>query len=303
MMKDELKKAPLIYCDESPFTMSGEKNANDPQSKDYMWVYHSPGIQDSKKIYLYEYDNGSRSAAVIDRYLEGYKGILVSDGYASYHTLDRKHDDLKVAGCWVHCKRKYAEIVKTAKKGAALSPAQQIAREAAERIAVIFHTDNLSKGKSSQEILDNRQQSVKPLVDAFFAWVKDILDNKVISSTDLKKALAYSVNQKKYLRVFLESAIIPLDNNDAERSIKKFCVGKHSWHIIDSKKGAKASAILYYIAETAKANGLNPFEYFKFLMEQLKEYPRNDVPEEELKKLMPWAKTLPDCCKQLKKQS
>lgn len=271
MMKDELKKAPLIHCDESPFTMSGEKDANDPQSKDYMWVYHSPGIQDSKKIYLYEYDNGSRSAAVIDRYLEGYKGILVSDGYASYHTLDRKHDDLKVAGCWVHCKRKYAEIVKTAKKGAALSPAQQIAREAAERIAVIFHTDNLSKGKSSQEILDNRQQSVKPLVDAFFAWVKDILDNKVISSTDLKKALAYSVNQEKYLRVFLESEIIPLDNNDAERSIKKFCVGKHSWHIIDSKKGAKASAILYSIAETAKANGLNPFEYFKFLMEQLKE--------------------------------
>ena len=81
------------------------KDANDPQSKDYMWVYHSPGIQDSKKIYLYEYDNGSRSAAVIDRYLEGYKGILVSDGYASYHTLGRKYDDLKVAGCRVHCKQ------------------------------------------------------------------------------------------------------------------------------------------------------------------------------------------------------
>ena len=71
--------------------------------------------------------------------------------------------------------------------------------------------------------------------------------------------------------------------------------GKHSWHIIDSKKGAKASAILYSIAETAKANGLNPFEYFKFLMEQLKEYPRNDVPEEELKKLMPWSETLSVC--------
>ena len=68
-------------------------------------------------------------------------------------------------------------------------------------------------------------------------------------------------------------------------------MGKHSWHIIDSRKGAKASAILYSIAETAKANGLNPFEYFKLLMEQLKEYPRNDVPEEELKKLMPWLET------------
>lgn len=279
-----------------------ESEAGKLTKQQFRWLMEGLSIE-QKKVIKDTYDNGSRSAAVIDRYLEGYKGILVSDGYASCHTLDRKHDDLKVAGCLVHCKRKYAEIVKTAKKGAALSPAQQIAREAAERIAVIFHTDNPSRGKSSQEIIDNRQQSVKPLVDAFFAWVKDILDNKIISSTDLKKALTYSVNQEKYLRVFLESAIIPLDNNDAERSIKKFCVGKHSWHIIDSKKGAKASAILYSIAETAKANGLNPFEYFKFLMEQLKEYPRNDVPEEELKKLMPWSETLPDCCKQLKKPS
>lgn len=203
----------------------------------------------------------------------------------------------------VHCKRKYAEIVKTVKKGAALSPAQQIAREAAEQIAVIFHTDNLCKDKSPQEILDNRQQSVKPLVDAFFTWVKDILNNKIVLSTDLKKALTYSMNQEKYLRVFLESTIISLDNNDAEHSIKKFCVGKHGWHIIDSKQGAKASAILYSIAETAKANDLNPFAYFKFLMEQLKEYPRNDVPEEELEKFMPWSEALPNCCKQLKKQS
>ena len=142
----------------------------------------------------------------------------------------------------------------------------------------------------------------RPVAD-FFAWVKDILNNKAISSTDLRKALTYSLNQKKYLRVFLELAIIPLDNNDVERIIKKFCVGKHSLHTIDSKKGAKASAFLYSIAETAKANGLNPFEYFKFLMEQLKEYPRNDVPEEDLKKLMPWSETLPDCCKQRKKQS
>lgn len=115
--------------------------------------------------------------------------------------------------------------------------------------------DNLSRGKSSQEIIDNRQQSVKPLVDAFFAWVKDILDNKIISSTDLKKALTYSVNQEKYLRVFLESAIIPLDNNDAERSIKKFCVGKHSWHIIDSKKGAKASASCILLQKQRKPMG------------------------------------------------
>lgn len=148
--------------------------------------------------------------------------------------------------------------------------------------------------------MDNRQQSVKPLVDAFFAWVKDILDNKS-TSTNLKAALNYSVNQEKYLRAFLDNPIIPMSNTDAERSIKKFCVGKHSWHIIDSKNGARA--MYYSIAETAKANDLNPFEYFKYLMDQLKEYPRNNVPKEKLLELMPWSEAIPDCCKQLKRDN
>ena len=298
MMIHELKASPLIHCDETPFTMSGEKNENDPKNKDYMWVYHSPGLSDSKRVYLYEYDNGSRASAVIESFLKGYEGIIVSDGYASYHTLDRKNDSLKVAGCWVHAKRKFSEIAKTVKKNGTATSAQKTAMEAVEKIAAIFHTDNLCKEKSPQDVLDNRQQSVRPLVDAYFAWVRDTLNNNVISSTDLKNALKYSINQEPYLRVFLDNPIVPMSNNDAERSIKKFCVGKHSWHIIDSKKGAKASAMYYSIAETAKANGLNPFEYFKYLMEQLKEYPRNSAPEDVLKELMPWSESLPDCCKQ-----
>lgn len=298
VMIECLKESPLIHCDESPFVMSGEKNETDPQSKDYMWVYHSPGVTDSNKIYLYDYDNGSRSTEVIKTFLGDYKGIIISDGYASYHTLAKKNDNLKVAGCWVHCKRKYSDIAKTASKKEPVSSAQKVAIEAVERIATIFHTDNLCKGKSLQEIQDNRQQSVKPLVDAFFAWVKDTLNNNVISSSNLKTALKYSVNQEPYLRVFLDNPIIPMSNNDAERSIKKFCVGKHSWHIIDSKNGAKASAMYYSIAETAKANNLNPFEYFKYLMDQLKEYPRNNVPKEKLLELMPWSESLPDSCKQ-----
>lgn len=117
----------------------------------------------------------------------------------------------------------------------------------------------------------------------------------------IRIALNYSVNQEQYLRTFLEHSEVPLDSNDAERSIKKFCVGKHSWHLIDSKKEAEASAMMYSIAETVKANDLNPFEYFKYLMEQLKEYPRDNVPEDKLKELMPWSSSLSDCCKQLKR--
>lgn len=299
MMKEYLLRSVLIHCDETPFTMSGEKDAEDPQSKHYMWVYHSPGKGDGPPIYLYEYDNGSRAGRVINEYLKGYKGTLVTDGYQSYHTLQKERaDDIKVAGCWAHSRRKFAEIIKSVKDPSTFTPGQKIASEAIKRIAAIYHTDNMFKGSSPEEIFDNRQQSVKPLVDAYFAWIKDVLGNeKLDKSSALTKALNYSVNQEAYLRIFLSDPNVPLDNNDAERSIKKFCVGKHSWHLIESKNGAKASAMLYSIAETAKANNLNPFEYFKYLMEEIKEYPRNNVPKEKLLELMPWSEALPDCCK------
>ena len=298
-MKDELFLSHIMHCDESPFNMTGEKEETDPKSKDYMWVYHSPGQSRGHPIYLYEYDNGSRAAYVPEAFLKGYKGILVTDGYETYHTLGRrKPEDLKIAGCWVHCKRKYQEIVKAANDGKSLTPGQKIAKEAVKRIQAIFHTDNMYKESSCEERLENRQQSVKPLVNAFFKWVKEVaarpdLDN----SSSLRTALNYSINQEQYLRVFLDDPLVPMTNNDAERSIKKFCVGKHSWHIIDSKRGAKASAMMYSIAETSKANGLNPFKYFEHLMEQLKEYPRGDVPEDVVKNLMPWSDKLPEYCK------
>ena len=123
------------------------------------------------------------------------------------------------------------------------------------------------------------------------------------SSSALKRALNYSVNQEPYLRVFLEDPEIPMHNNDAEQSIRKFCVGKHSWHIIESKRGAKASAMMYSLAETSRANGLNPYKYFEYLMEQLKEYPRNNVPEDVLEELMPWSGSLPPECRKQNQKS
>lgn len=101
--------------------------------------------------------------------------------------------------------------------------------------------------------MDNRQQSVKPLVYAYFTWIKEKLGTPGLDqSSAIKATLNYSLNQEQYLRTFLAEPEVPLDNNDAERSIKKFCVGKHSWHIIESKNGAKASAMIYSIAETQK---------------------------------------------------
>lgn len=178
----------------------------------------------------------------------------------------------------------------------ASNPRGSVAAEAHKRIAAIYHVDNMYKTASDEERLDNRQNSVKPLVDAFFSWIKSIDTACLDKSGALYGAINYAVNQELYLRAFLDNPIIPLDNNDAERSIKKFCVGKHSWHIIASKRGAKASAILYSIAETSKANGLKPYEYFKYLLEGMLVH-LDDKPSDYIDDLLPWSDKIPEYCR------
>lgn len=94
--------------------------------------------------------------------------------------------------------------------------------------------------------------------------------------------------------------MIPLDNNDADRSIRTFCIGKKNWQIIDSKQGAEASAMLYSIAETAKANGLKPYEYFQYILDQVLMH-LDDKPGDYIGDLVPWSDKLPQSCKKLKK--
>lgn len=123
---------------------------------------------------------------------------------------------------------------------------------------------------------------------------------KTDPSSDTGRALNYSLNQEPYLRTFLENGEVPLDNNDAERSIKKFCVGKKNWQISATKNGAEASGILYSIAETVRANGLRPYYYFKHVLETMIPH-MDDKTTDFLEELMPWSESLPEVCRSKEK--
>lgn len=290
-MMDKLQESSIIHCDETPFKLvAADKTSS---SKEYMWMCHSNEKYGTPPIYLYHY-GGGRGAGVIDRFIQGYKGIIVADGYEVYHKLERERDDLKIAGCWAHARRQFADIAKSVND----SPNGALSTEAVKRIAAIYHVDNMYKDSSEKERLSNRQKSVKPLVDAYFEWVKSIDTRFMDKNGNLCKAINYSINQEKYLRRFLDDPLIPLDNNEAERSIRKFCVGKHNWNIIASENGAYSSGILYSIAETSKANGLKPFEYFKYLLDQILEH-LDDPPSEYLDELMPWSDQIPENCRRI----
>ena len=289
LMKTEIKKAKLIHADETPFICESDrkKPGRSKNSKSYMWVYHTADQYGSPPIFIYDYHDNRRKENV-EIFLKEYQGIIMADGYEPYHAVARSSNgSIVVAGCWAHLKRKFVDVIKTDPKNAVGT----VAFDGNEQIAKIYHEDNKKKDASEEERLAYRQEVIKPLVDDFFEWAKE-REGKV-ASEGTNRALKYAINQEKYLREFLNSGIIPLDNSDAERSIRSFCVGKHNWHIAASSKGAYTSGILYSIAETTKANGLKPYEYFKYLFEQLLEH-ENEINEELLQSLAPWSDSIPE---------
>ncbi|WP_157047922.1 IS66 family transposase, partial [Cellulosilyticum ruminicola] len=176
-------------------------------------------------------------------FLKDYSGVCVTDGYQVYHALEKELKDLKIAGCWAHCRRKFADVVKALGKEKAKNT---LAYAALQQLSAIYKIEEELKDLSSEERVNRRQLSVKPLVDAFFACVK-ANQHKVPEKSATGKGFTYCINQEQYLRVFLENGNVPVDNNAAEQSIRSFCIGKANWHLIDTINGAKASAIIYSI--------------------------------------------------------
>lgn len=168
-----------------------------------------------------------------------------------------------------------------------------------KQIQAVYREEGKLSGLSSKERLVQRQLVVKPLVDAFFAYLKQ-KEPDVPKSGKIREAFTYALNQERYLRVFLEDGDVPIDNNASERAIRGFCIGKKNWEMIDTVNGATSSAIIYSIAETAKANGLKPFNYFEYLLTEIPKH-ADDKNTDFLTDLLPWSPTLPENIRKPKK--
>ena len=221
----------------------------------------------------------------------------MTDGYQVYHTLEKEKEDLRIAGCWVHCRRKFHEALEVMPKELRK---QSVMHLIMNQIQAIYREEGKLSGLSAEERLAQRQLVVKPLVDAFFAYLKQNAE-RVPKSGKTKEAFTYALNQERYLRVFLEDGDVPMDNNASERAIRGFCIGKKNWEMIDTLHGASSSAIIYSIAETAKANRLKPYEYFEFLLTEIPKH-MEDKNTDFLSDLLPWSDALPENIRKLKSQ-
>lgn len=288
-IKEEIKQGHIIHADETPVMVT--KDGRKGMHKNYMWVYRTGDMCKANPAVLYDYQK-TRKADAPRNFLKGFKGKLVCDGYQVYHALENESDtEFQVAGCWAHARRPFAEIVKSLKDEKAVGT---VAHEALIQIQNIYHTDNSLKKLPPSKRRTQRKVLVKPLVDHYFEWAKDSL-SRVPPSSATTAGIKYSLNQEKYLKTFLTDPEIPLDNNLAEQAIRPFCVGKKNWKLIDTVNGAKSSAMLYSIVETAKANELNIYQYFKHLLTEIPKH-MDDTNLDFLDKMLPWSKELPEIC-------
>lgn len=287
-MRQHLLAQNVLHADETTLQVLREPGKS-AESQSYLWLYRTGST--GPAIVLYDY-RPTRGGEHPRNYLAGFRGYLHVDGYAGYH----KVKDVTLVGCWAHARRKFDEAMK-------VLPAKQAASETAAQQGLafcnqLFAIERELKDLTPEERHEVRQKQSRPVLDAYLVWLRQ-QRSRTLPKSLLGEAIGYSLNQWEKLTAFLLDGRLEIDNNRSERSIKPFVIGRKNWLFANTPRGAKASATIYSVIETAKENGLNPFKYLMHLFEQLPQLP--DLHDTDaLDRLMPWSASLPLTCRVFK---
>ena len=240
------------------------------------WIRVTRGGPPGRNIIRFHYDPG-RGGKVAKLLLEGFSGVVQSDGYAAYNFLNEQ-PDVQHATCWTHIRRKFQDAAEASKKSLS-------AKNILGIIGRLYRIEKHARMNdlSPEAITELRQRESKEVVDEFFKTI-DAKALQVNPSGLMGKAIAYTMSMRKHLYVFLEDGNI--DNNLVENKIRPFVVGRKNWLFSGSPHGAEASAGLYSLIETAKEADLNPYWYLRYVFELLPV-----TPVENYGDLLPYAVT------------
>ena len=285
-MKDELLKSNYIHADETPVKVIDSKG-KESKSKHYMWVYVSDNLESS--IILYDYQK-TRSSSCPVQFLKDFSGYLQTDGYSGYNKVEHA----KRLYCLAHIRRKFYDIIADLHGEALKQSRAIIGFNYCEKLYSI-EKDLREQYIYSDDYYDDRHrirlEKSLPIFNEFQKYVDTEIENALPASA-LGKALNYTKNLLPNMKAFFTNGILDIDNNAAERAVKLFVIGRKNWLFSNTPKGARSSAIIYSIIETAKANGLVVEKYLLYLFDELSKTESRDV--DVLKNYMPWSAKLPD---------
>lgn len=274
-----------VHADETTLQVLREPGRS-AQAKSYLWLYRT-GRGAAPDVVLYDYRTG-RGSEHPEAFLTGFTGYLQTDGYSGYARLK----GVTQLGCWAHARRKFHEAVQ------ATPPAQRAQTAAAEGLALcnaLFEVERRWKEATAEERHAARLEESQPILDRMAAWLEG-QRARVLPKGLLGTAITYCTNQWPKLTAFLQDGRLEIDNNRSERAIKPTVIGRKNFLFSNTPRGARASAVLYSIVETAKANRLKPEAYLQYLFEQLPQLP-NLQDAAALEKPAPWSPALPITCR------
>ena len=273
LMRDSLLTSRVIHCDETRVQVLKEPD-REPSSQSWMWV--QTGGPPDKPVILFDYST-SCSQEVPTRLLNGYCGYLMTDDYAGYNALGAQ-DGVERLGCWAHARRKFVEAQKVQPKGKTGR-----ADIALKLISKLYGIEIAFKESSDEGRKNGRQDLSLKVMSELKAWMEKTLPYMTTQNA-LGKAVTYLANNWSKLERYVEQSYLPIDNNTAERAIRPFVIGRKNWLFSDTPKGATASAQLYSMVETAKANGQEPYAWLRHALERLPQASSL----EDYEALLPW---------------
>ena len=274
-IRSELLTQSTIHADETVMQVLKEKG-KPATSESRMWVYSSAKRADIQ-LRCFEYRE-SRSGKWAKTFLEGFSGVLITDGYSGYN----KVQGAERAGCWAHMRRKWLEAMP---EGADAKTCK--AAEGYEFCNRLFELEHQFEELTAEERLIQRKEKSGPVLEAYWKWLNTIAR----PTGKLKDAVTYAQNQKAHLSAFLEHGEIEISNNQVENAIRPFVIGRKGWLFADTPQGAEASAIIYSLMETAKANSLRLDDYLLHLLSVLPERAEQDK-DFEMDDLLPWSEEM-----------
>jgi len=259
LMHEQLLSHDIIQMDETTVQVLKESGKT-AQSKSYLWLQR--GGPPEQPAVLYHYDPG-RGAGVAKRLLAGFKGYLQTDGYDGYNAAVSENDLIHV-GCMAHARRKFNDAVKAQGK----SKKHGKAHRGLTLIQKLYRVEKQARKLTPEKRYLQRQLYAKPILNEIETWLENALP-QVPPSSVTGKALHYLHNEWPKLIRYLEDGRLDIDNNAAENAIRPFVIGRKNWLFSHSVRGVTASANLYSLIETAKANGLEPYAYLRYLFTKL----------------------------------
>ena len=273
LARDTLLDAPLIHMDETTVQVLKEPGRS-PTSKSYMWVQR--GGPPGRTVVLFDYE-ASRSGQVPVRLLEGWQGYLMTDAYEGYAPVARLAGVEHLA-CAAHARRKFVEAKRSSPNGKSSR-----ADYALDLFAQLYRIEARMKDASEELRHEARQAHSLPVLQKLRAWL-DETSPLVTPRSKLGEALGYLHKVWPKLVRYTERGDLPIDNNSLEGAIRPFVVGRKGWLFSDTPAGAHASAVLYSLLETAKANKREPYAWLRFVLERLPLARTVD----EMEALLPW---------------